>query len=286
MASPASCCDFYQTDSWSAWSWSWLRTTASPLPLAAANGAGHSRTAPRRSWHPFCSTSNLWPSKHRHHYVCIRRRPSHHACWWRLASSGRGTKRRHGNSCEYLQTCKLKLITTKTRSAVFHLNNREAKPELKVNHNNETLPLCPEPKNLGVTLDRSLTYRRHLESLRKKLTSPVTLLRRLADTGRGAATAILRSATSAPVHSTAEYCVPAWSRSAHTRLTNPAINDVLTKTTNCDWMPAPYTSGQPSYSRRHLTCWTSSQRSHTVSSTPYHGSCTSAPLSPHLSIEC
>jgi len=36
---------------------------------------------------------------------------------------------------EYLQTWKLKLSTTKTVSAVFHLNNKEAKRELKVNFN-------------------------------------------------------------------------------------------------------------------------------------------------------
>jgi len=69
---------------------------------------------------------------------------------------------------EYHQTWKLKLSTTKTVSAVFHLNNKEAKRELKVNF---------------VTLDRSLTYRRHLESFRKKLTSCVALLRRLAGSG-------------------------------------------------------------------------------------------------------
>jgi len=60
---------------------------------------------------------------------------------------------------EYLHTWKLKLSTTKTVSAVFHLNNKEAKCELKVNFNSETLPFCSEPKYLGVTLDRSLTYR-------------------------------------------------------------------------------------------------------------------------------
>jgi len=81
---------------------------------------------------------------------------------------------------EYLQTWKLKLCPTKTVSAVFHLNNKEAKRELKVKYNNETLPFCSEPKYLGVTFDRSLAYRQHLESLRKKLTSRVALLRRLA----------------------------------------------------------------------------------------------------------
>ena len=47
---------------------------------------------------------------------------------------------------EYLQTWKLKLSTTKTVSAVFHLKNKEAKREVKVNYNNEILPFCPEPK--------------------------------------------------------------------------------------------------------------------------------------------
>jgi len=41
-------------------------------------------------------------------------------------------------------TWKLKLSTTKTVSAVFRLN-KEAKPELKVNHNNKNLPFCSEP---------------------------------------------------------------------------------------------------------------------------------------------
>jgi len=107
---------------------------------------------------------------------------------------------------EYLQTWKLKLSTPKMVSAAFHLNSKEAKRELKVKYNNEILPFCFEPKYLGVTLDRSLTYRRHLESLRKKLTSRVALLRRLAGSGRGAGATTLRIATLALVHSTAEFC--------------------------------------------------------------------------------
>jgi len=55
---------------------------------------------------------------------------------------------------------------------------------------------------------------------------------------------------------------------------------------NCDWMPASYISGQPSNPCRRLNCWASSQWSHIVSSTPYHGTWTSAPLSAYPSIEC
>jgi len=134
---------------------------------------------------------------------------------------------------EYLQTWKLKLSTTKTAAAVFHLNNKEAKREVNVNHNNETLPFCSELKYLGGTLNRSLTYRRHLESLRKKLTSRVALLRRLAGSDWGARATTLRTATLALVHSTTEYCVPVWCRSAHTRLIDPTINDALRLANGC-----------------------------------------------------
>jgi len=134
---------------------------------------------------------------------------------------------------EYLQTSKLKLSTTKTVSPVFHLNNKEAKRELKLNFNNETQPSRFETKYLGVTLDRSLTYRRHLESHGKKLISRVAFLRRLADSGWGAGATTLRTATLDLVHSNAEYCALVWSRNPHTRLIDPAINDALQIVTGC-----------------------------------------------------
>ena len=113
----------------------------------------------------------------------------------------------------YLQTWRLKLSHTKTVTAAFHLNNREAKRELKVYNNGRLLPFCPTPTYLGVKLDRSLTFRHHLVALRKKLPSRVTLLRRLVGLGWGAGTKTLRIATLSLVYSTAEYCAPVWCRS-------------------------------------------------------------------------
>jgi len=54
---------------------------------------------------------------------------------------------------ECFQTWKLKLSTTKTVSAVFHLNNKKARHELKVYYNNEILHFCSGPKYLGETLN-------------------------------------------------------------------------------------------------------------------------------------
>jgi len=66
-----------------------------------------------------------------------------------------------------------------------------------------------------------------------KLTSHVTLLRRLADSGWGAGAKNLQISTLALVHSTAEHCAPVWCRSAHTCLIDLAINDALQIVTGC-----------------------------------------------------
>jgi len=60
--------------------------------------------------------------------------------------------------------------------AVINFNKEGAKCELKIKHNNETLPFGSEPTYLGEMLDSTLTYGRYLESLRKKLTLHVAIL--------------------------------------------------------------------------------------------------------------
>ena len=133
----------------------------------------------------------------------------------------------------YLQTWKLKLRHTKTVTAAFHLNNRQPKRELKVYNNDRLLSFCPIPTYLGVKLDRSLTFRHHLMALGKKLSSRVTLLRRLVGSGRGAGAKTLRTTTLSLVYSTTEYCAPVWCRSAHTRFVDSVLNDALRIVTGC-----------------------------------------------------
>ena len=133
----------------------------------------------------------------------------------------------------YLQKRNLKLSTTKTVTAAFHLHNKEASRELKMAAKGRILPFSAEPTYLGIKLDGSLTYRRLLESLRKKLTTRVGLLRGLAESSWGAGARTLRIATLALIYSAAEYCAPVWSRSAHTRLIDKTINDALCLVTGC-----------------------------------------------------
>ena len=133
----------------------------------------------------------------------------------------------------YLQTWRLKFSHTKTVTTAFHLNNREAKRELKVNNNGRLLPLCPTPTYLGVKLDRSLTFCHHLVALRKKISSRITSLRRLMGLRWGAGAKTLRIVTLSLVYSAAEYCAPVWCCSANTRLIDSVLKDGLRIITGC-----------------------------------------------------
>ena len=101
------------------------------------------------------------------------------------------------------------------------------------------------PTYLGVKLDIALTYRHHLEVLRKKLSTRVALLRRLAGSAWGAGTKTLRTAPLSLIYSTAEYCAPVWCRSTHTRLIDSVLNDTLRIVIGClhptptDDLPVP-----------------------------------------------
>ena len=67
----------------------------------------------------------------------------------------------------------------------------------------------------------------------QKLSSRVTLLRRLVDSGWGAGAKTLRIATLSLVYSTAEYCAPVWCRSAHIRLIDSVFKGALRIITGC-----------------------------------------------------
>ena len=88
------------------------------------------------------------------------------------------------------------------------------------------------PTYVGAKLDRTLTYRHHLETLRKKLSTRVST-RRLAGSGWGDGIKTLHTAALSLIYSTVEYCAPAWRRWAHTGLIDSVLNDTLRIVAGC-----------------------------------------------------
>ena len=117
-------------------------------------------------------------------------------------------------------------------TVAFHLNNRETKRKLNAYNNGNLLPTCPVPTHLGVKLNRLLTFRHHLEALRKKLSTRVVLLRQLAGSGWSAVAKTLHISAFSLVYS-AEYCTPVSCRNTHTRFFDSILNDALRIVTGC-----------------------------------------------------
>ena len=87
----------------------------------------------------------------------------------------------------------------KTQLTAFHLKNRHADRKLNVTWNGTKLDHTNSPVYLGITLDRSLTYRNHCMKTRAKLSSRNNLLMKLHGTNWGACPHIMR--TTATAHS-------------------------------------------------------------------------------------
>ena len=85
----------------------------------------------------------------------------------------------------------------------------------------------PKPVYLGVTLDRTLTYREHLEKTASKLKTRNNLLMKLVGITWGTNANTLRSSALALCYSVGEYCAPVWAWSAHTSLFDVQLNSTM-----------------------------------------------------------
>lgn len=93
---------------------------------------------------------------------------------------------------------------TKTQVCAFHLRSREARRKLTVKWEGCNIEHTEKPKYLGVTLDRSLTYKYHCENTAKKVDTRNNLLKKLCCSKWGANPNVLRTSARALCFSTAE----------------------------------------------------------------------------------
>ena len=117
-------------------------------------------------------------------------------------------------------------------TAAFHLNNREAKRELKVYNNDRLLPFRPIPTYLWGKTGQIA----HVSSPSSDITQKIILAHYTAEATGGLASAGAKTlciVALSLVYSTAEYCAPVWCRSTHTRLIDSVLNDALLIVSEC-----------------------------------------------------
>ena len=83
---------------------------------------------------------------------------------------------------EYCGLWRLNPSQSKTESSCFHLDNRQSHYSLKVLMSGALIKYNPNPKYLGITLDRTLTFKQHLQKLRGKLGTRNNIISKLSST--------------------------------------------------------------------------------------------------------
>ena len=127
----------------------------------------------------------------------------------------------------------LRANPSKTQVCAFHLRNKETKRKLKVHWSGTLLEHCDYPVYLGVTLDRCLSFKNHVQKAKMKVGSRNNILSKLTGTSWGAGPHTLKSTALALCYSTAEYASPVWERSAHAKKMDPALNATCRLVTGC-----------------------------------------------------
>ena len=119
----------------------------------------------------------------------------------------------------------------KTQVTAFHLRNREAKRSLKVSRNGVDLENTTRPKYLGVTLDRTLSYKQDIQKTKMKVATRNNLLHKLANSKWGTNASTIRTTELALCYSIAEYAAPVWERSTYADILE--LNKVCRAITGC-----------------------------------------------------
>ena len=147
----------------------------------------------------------------------------------------------------------LKMNKTKTVSTVFHLDNHHAAQILKILIGNKQLPTEPNPKYFGVSLDRTLTYKKHTEKIGQKLKARNSILKKLTETTWRAHQTTLRTFALAFCYSTADFCAPVWKRSKHAKKIDIQLNTTMRKAKPTIWLPTKTAIAPPHLRRQKLT---------------------------------
>ena len=103
---------------------------------------------------------------------------------------------------------------------------------LEIKWNYTDLENTPHPKYLCVTLDRTLSYKKHIHKTKMKVEARNNLLKTLSNSKCSCNTSTIRTALVLS-YSAAESACPVWARSPYASRLDPELNDACRLVTRC-----------------------------------------------------
>ena len=97
----------------------------------------------------------------------------------------------------------LKINKSKTVCTLFSLSKQAQKIKVKID--DQALPQTDTPTFLGVTLDKRLTWRTHIQAANSKASRKLLLMKKLSGTTWGANTKVLKQIYTGAVRPLMEY---------------------------------------------------------------------------------
>ena len=107
------------------------------------------------------------------------------------------------NMSSYYKDNSLRANPSKTQICAFHLSNKEAMRTLDVKWNGVTITHTAHPVYLGVTLDRTLSYKKHVMKTKAKISARNSIISKLANSKWGACPTTIRTSALALCYSVA-----------------------------------------------------------------------------------
>ena len=113
------------------------------------------------------------------------------------------------------------IILTRRKSPRFIYGTER---KLKLAWNGVDQDNTTHPKYLGVALDRTLSYKQHIQNTKMKVATRNNLLKKLANSKWGTNASTIRTTALALCYSIPEYAAPVWARSTYADILDPELN--------------------------------------------------------------
>ncbi|KAJ8868747.1 hypothetical protein PR048_030287 [Dryococelus australis] len=144
---------------------------------------------------------------------------------------------------EYFRKWRLQINVSKTEASYFHLNNKMANRELQIYFEDNLIAHNKNPKYLGVTFDRTQSFKQHISKVNAKLKMRNNIMQKLCGTTWESLASTLHCSALGLVYAIAEHFARVWVNNPYVKIIDAQVNNTMRiisqtiRSTPIYWLP-------------------------------------------------